>query len=373
MIEEAGARIVGFLTNQIGGTFLSPSSTLSFQCLAVSLAVAVVLLLRNRRSSRPLRLRAAWRALFPKRMFGTRSGRLDAAFFVLSTAGIGALFGWAIVSAEWVRLGAGALFGHGAPLVGLTPVVASAIVTVSLYIAYEFAYWFDHWIKHRSAVLWAFHKVHHDAESLSILTNFRVHPVDTIIFYNLIALTTGVTAFGLEVVLGREAGVVSIGTTNILIMVMAAGLTHLQHSHFWMGAGLRGWLLGPAHHQIHHSADPAHHNRNLGSSLALWDRVFGTYYAPTATRPALRFGSGAAVEHRLGEALWRPFMEARAIVFERKTRASGLPVQASGLPVRASGHPVRGSGRRYAASMSARGSKPSVLISSGRSGPSLGA
>ena len=40
------------------------------------------------------------------------------------------------------------------------------------------------------------------------------------------------------------------------------------------------WLekifISPFQHQIHHSDNPAHFNKNLGSKLALWDWLFGT-------------------------------------------------------------------------------------------------
>jgi len=49
-------------------------------------------------------------------------------------------------------------------------------------------------------------------------------------------------------------------------------------------------LQSPAHHQIHHSTDPAHFNRNLGSFLAIWDWMFGTLYMPGRTRQKLDFG-----------------------------------------------------------------------------------
>ena len=42
-------------------------------------------------------------------------------------------------------------------------------------------------------MLWDFHKVHHTAEVLSPLTNFRMHPVDSVVFGNILAIFLGVT------------------------------------------------------------------------------------------------------------------------------------------------------------------------------------
>ena len=58
--------------------------------------------------------------------------------------------------------------------------------------------------------------------------------------------------------------------------------------------GLAGKLLqSPAHHQIHHSDNPAHFEKNLGFALAFWDWVFGTLYIPAKTPEGIVFGVGA--------------------------------------------------------------------------------
>jgi sterol desaturase/sphingolipid hydroxylase (fatty acid hydroxylase superfamily) len=49
-------------------------------------------------------------------------------------------------------------------------------------------------------------------------------------------------------------------------------------------------VVSPAHHQVHHSANPKHFNKNFGSCLALWDWMFGTPYMPEKTREPLTFG-----------------------------------------------------------------------------------
>ena len=48
--------------------------------------------------------------------------------------------------------------------------------------------------------------------------------------------------------------------------------------------------MSPAHHQLHHSADPAHFNCNLGASLAIWDWLMGTLRMPSVKPPRLAFG-----------------------------------------------------------------------------------
>jgi sterol desaturase/sphingolipid hydroxylase (fatty acid hydroxylase superfamily) len=55
--------------------------------------------------------------------------------------------------------------------------------------------------------------------------------------------------------------------------------------------------MSPAHHQIHHSRNPAHFNKNLGSCLAVWDWMFGTLYIPAAENERLEFGVEPDREH----------------------------------------------------------------------------
>jgi sterol desaturase/sphingolipid hydroxylase (fatty acid hydroxylase superfamily) len=55
----------------------------------------------------------------------------------------------------------------------------------------------------------------------------------------------------------------------------------MVHSNYdWKWKWVEYVLITPAAHRIHHSTKPAHFNSNLGI-LSIWDRLFGTYIAPT--------------------------------------------------------------------------------------------
>lgn len=310
LLAASIAHVWASCVNQLAGIFLLPGSTYSLAALAGTLALFLLLAMPVERTRRT-RLRVVLRVLVPRRLYRSASGRADIAFFLFGVLFSGLLIGWALFSAEQVR---GLVSGLiDAPRPRLLPDWASAaIATVTLFLAYELAYWLDHWLMHRVPWLWRFHKVHHQAQSLSLLTNSRVHPVETIGFYNLQAVVLGLAGVAVEQALGAGVGPWSLGGTNALVMLTAVFVTHLQHSHLWVRFGPRvgRLLLGPAHHQIHHSADPAHFNRNLGSSLTLFDRIFGTFHMPAATRQALRFGvdDGTADPHGAHAALIAPFL-----------------------------------------------------------------
>jgi sterol desaturase/sphingolipid hydroxylase (fatty acid hydroxylase superfamily) len=314
-LSEGFARIGDMALGQLAGTFLYVGSTFSIGALAASLAIFLAAMLRDKRR-RSLRLRVLLRAAFPRRMLRTASGRTDLAYFWGGILFAGVAIGWAVFAANDVKAALAGVLGP-APALRLPGWAAVPIATLAGFLAYEFAYWFDHWLMHRVPLLWQFHKVHHQAESLSIFTNGRVHPVETILFYNIVAVAMGGAAALTERLLGTGASAATVGGTNLLIMLAAVALTHLQHSHLWLDFGPRGsrWLLGPAHHQIHHSVAREHWDRNLGNTLTVFDRAFGTFFQPPAQRGAMRFGveDGERAPHSARAALVQPFVDSAAI------------------------------------------------------------
>ena len=282
---------------------------------------------------RPLRVRVLARALLPRRILRSRSGRLDVAGFLFSVLVAGAALGWALVSGDWwAALAEHALAGLPALPFHLPMPLAAGLMTIVLFVAYEAAYWINHLLCHRVAWLWAFHKVHHTAESLSLLTNFRVHPVDTILFYNMVSVLAGLTAGVMHHLFGPGMAEVSVSGTNVFVFLGSIVLSYLQHSHLWMATTGR-WgrlILSPAHHQLHHSTDPAHHNTNLGSTIGLFDWMFGTLLVPTRARQSLRFGVDGLDHdpHGFAGALLVPFAEAaRALV--PQTRRPSRPASST--------------------------------------------
>ena len=58
-----------------------------------------------------------------------------------------------------------------------------------------FRYWWHRWM-HESDLLWRFHRLHHDAESFTVLTGSRVHPIESVLsvfFVGLPMIIVGVT------------------------------------------------------------------------------------------------------------------------------------------------------------------------------------
>jgi sterol desaturase/sphingolipid hydroxylase (fatty acid hydroxylase superfamily) len=314
--------IVDFITAKISRAgegilymLLSPSSHFSAASLVCALLIGGLFVIVRRKNQRAIPLKVLARALFPKRIWTSPSGKSDIKFFLFNTLVASALFGGAILSFNAVRMFAfeqlTALFSFGG--LALPSTANTLIMTIVLFVAYEFGYWLNHMLSHHIPFFWHFHKVHHSAESLSPLTNFRVHPVDSVFFLNTVAICTGFADAATRFVLGQQAAALEVSGANALLILFVFLLLHLQHSQLWIAftGPLGQAILSPAHHQIHHSADPAHFNRNYGNCLAIWDRMYGTLLVPTRDRQHLTFGLGetGSTSHTMTAGLIRPFAD----------------------------------------------------------------
>ncbi|MBV9511293.1 MAG: sterol desaturase family protein [Caulobacteraceae bacterium] len=312
--------VLAHLLQALQTLFLGPASGLSFESLACALAIAAaVLIVRRRRRGRRVRARVLLRALLPRRLLTSASGKADVGLACFNVFLAGALFAGALVSAHQVAVatqgGLKAVLGAAQPA-PLPRWLGSGLMTLGLFLAFELAYWVNHAMSHKIPFLWEFHRVHHTAEQLSPLTNFRVHPVDSLLYLNTSALFTGVVGGALKYALGRAVAQVSIAGDNLFLFLALFLLIHLQHSHVWIAArGVLGRIvLSPAHHQLHHSTNPAHFNKNFGGCLSLWDWLFGTLLIPSRERERLSFGVEAKGErpHSLVGVAVTPFVRAWA-------------------------------------------------------------
>jgi len=300
----------------------SVGSIFSLWSLASGFCIAfLALALRHRRRRGRFGARALLRAIVSRRLVACRSTLADAELFLISVVVMPPIVGALVVSsnavATGVRGGLTTTFGAVAPI-ACCALYIKAIATLALFLAYEIGYWVDHWLKHRVPALWAFHKLHHTADALTPLVNFRNHPIDNIVFGWMLALFIG-SAYGvLGWAFARDVESFTIGGRNLLFIVFLWTIGHLQHSQFWIPicGPLGRIILSPAHHQIHHSRDPAHFNRNFGSVLALWDWMAGTLAMPSRENPRLAYGvdEPGVDQHSLWGTLVAPVIEAGAAI-----------------------------------------------------------
>lgn len=119
-----------------------------------------------------------------------------------------------------------------------------------------------------SKTFWELHAFHHSATELTLFTTMRTHFWQKNISVFLDAFLFSFFAFPVE-----------------QFFLIGSAYQVLQYTHHssivydfgWVG---RWVIFSPAHHRLHHSIRPEYYGKNLGSSLVIWDRLFGTYCDP---------------------------------------------------------------------------------------------
>lgn len=315
----------------------SVGSQISLTSLGCAFVIAAAFLtLRHIRRRGRMRPRVLLRALFPRRILLHRSTGADIGWLLFNCFVYGAIFGLAGLSYQFltngVVRGLASAFGPVTP--SAWPEIAQrTTVTIILFFAYEFGYWTDHYLKHRIPALWEVHKVHHTAEVLTPLTTFRMHPLDTLVFGHVLAMTAALANGVAAYAFGDTTYQYALSGTNILLVLFIHAYVHLQHSHIWIAfRGLLGRVfVSPAHHQIHHSTNPMHFNKNLGSCLAIFDWMFGTLHIPAKSPERLTYGVEPAIPdaHTVSGEFLSPFGRFFAVLFgwmRRRPAAAPAPV-----------------------------------------------
>lgn len=173
------------------------------------------------------------------------------------------------------------LFQIDGPLIqGPAPWWILVLFTGSMLLAYDISYYLYHVAQHRFPFLWELHKVHHSAEVLVGITKDRVHPLDELMNRMWDGVIPGI-CFGLWSVFALDPVEVTVFGINVYVMRNLLMMDFVRHTHYKISFGpLDNIILSPHWHQLHHSADPRHYDKNFGLLLSIWDRMFGTAFVP---------------------------------------------------------------------------------------------
>lgn len=167
-------------------------------------------------------------------------------------------------------------FGQG-DWIHISQGVAMLIFTLTLFIVQDFFKFLVHFLCHRIRFLWQFHRVHHSATSLTPLTLYRIHPVEMLINAARSFLVSVCVSALFLFLFKNQLALLEVLGVNLFVFVFNLAASNLRHSPVYISFGrLENYFISPAQHQIHHSADKKHYDKNFGSALAIWDRLFGT-------------------------------------------------------------------------------------------------
>jgi sterol desaturase/sphingolipid hydroxylase (fatty acid hydroxylase superfamily) len=141
---------------------------------------------------------------------------------------------------------------------GTGPAVVAAAI-----LGWDFIYYWNHRFMHESRYMWAVHVVHHSSERYNLSTALRQPVAD--------ALGTFV-----------PYGALSLFGVRPELVVQARGINLLYQ--YWIHTDtirrlgpLERVFNTPSHHRVHHGRNRQYIDRNHGSILIIWDRLFGTF------------------------------------------------------------------------------------------------
>ncbi|MEI2819873.1 MAG: sterol desaturase family protein [Marmoricola sp.] len=139
---------------------------------------------------------------------------------------------------------------------------SKAAVAVAI-LGWDFIYYWNHRLSHESRWLWAMHVVHHSSERYNLSTALRQPVADSLTVH---------VPYGLLSLMGVRPSLIEQARSLNLIY------------QFWIHTEAIksiGWLEKilntPAHHRVHHGSNREYLDRNHGSILIIWDRLFGTF------------------------------------------------------------------------------------------------
>lgn len=277
---------------------------------------------------------------FDRETWAGRSALND--YFVLFAGAVlrVTILSWAFVSWRPVaRFVADAL--HSAGVTGTTvdgtAIGLAAFMTLVLFLVDDFLRWAIHYVMHKVPELWEYHKVHHSAEALNFATAERFHPVETIITSFGVALGMGLVNGIFIALWGGKLTPFTVASANVFLIGFNVAGGVLRHAPVWVSFGpkVERWVISPAMHQIHHSDNPKHFDSNMGSSLAIWDRMFKTLYLARDASEVKGYGIGEETP-RFRSLTWlyfHPITESIAMLRRRLGKLQGKAADASAAAV----------------------------------------
>jgi sterol desaturase/sphingolipid hydroxylase (fatty acid hydroxylase superfamily) len=263
--------------------------------------------------------------LFPRSVWSSRSAWLDVRYFFfhqilrvfLYGSFVAMVSNWTFQVATGLRSGS---MGSDLPMPPGTPAswpldLGYAFIAIT---AFDLVAYLLHYCQHRVPVLWEFNKVHHSATVMHPLTNYREHPVDNVTYAVGLGACTGLVAAAAFALLGYVPSQPTLFGVGIFAFAYNSLGYNLRHSHIWLRwPGALVYFFGcPAHHQVHHSYEPAHRNKNFAFMFPVWDVIFGTFHVPQ-DNANVKFGLGPGQEDEFTSCIalyWLPVRSALSLL-----------------------------------------------------------
>ena len=181
--------------------------------------------------------------------------------------------------------------------------MVAILFTAFFFIFDDFSRFFVHRLMHRVPFLWAFHQVHHSAETMTPFTIFRTHPVEGLVFLLRTSIVQGVVISVFIFLFGSKVDLVTIFGASVGVVIFHSLGSNLRHSHIKIRypKAVERIFISPGQHQIHHSTEKKHFDKNFGVAFAIWDLMFGSLaFSEKASHEfglKTKFGSKQSIMH----------------------------------------------------------------------------
>ena len=141
------------------------------------------------------------------------------------------------------------------------------LVWLALFVARDFIYYWIHRAEHRVNLLWASHMIHHSSTHFNFTTAVRM-PWMEAMYKPMLGLWVPLLGFHPAVMAGMGALVLLVG--------------QFQHTELYRRSTVLDLaFVTPSAHRVHHGSNAVYLDKNFGSMLIVWDRLFGTFQAET--------------------------------------------------------------------------------------------
>jgi sterol desaturase/sphingolipid hydroxylase (fatty acid hydroxylase superfamily) len=146
-------------------------------------------------------------------------------------------------------------------------------VTLGTIVAWDAVYYWNHRWQHESRWMWAIHVVHHSSERYNLSTALRQPVGENLGMF---------VPYGLLGALGVRPSVIEVARgVNLLYQ-------YWIHTETIPKLGVVEEVLNtPSHHRVHHGSNRRYLDRNHGSILIVWDRLFGTFQREDDDEPVV--------------------------------------------------------------------------------------
>lgn len=140
-------------------------------------------------------------------------------------------------------------------------------------VGWDFIYYWNHRLQHESRTMWAIHVVHHSSQRYNLSTALRQPWADALGMF---------VPYGLLSLLGVRP--------NLIETARQLNLNYQYwiHTETIRSIGpLESVLNSASHHRVHHGSNRRYLDRNHGSILIIWDKLFGTFQQELDEEPVV--------------------------------------------------------------------------------------